>query len=72
MYPPKLLIALFFLFSAPIAMAHPGHGDESVGANAIFHYFIALDHLIPLLTVVGIILFAIMKKRTESKRAIRK
>ena len=70
MYPPKLLIFLFFSFFAPLAMAHPGHGDESIDSTTIFHYFISLDHLIPLLTIVGIILFAILK-RTESKRAMK-
>ena len=72
MYPLKSLTALLLSFIGTAAMAHPGHGSENVDPSSAFHYLLSLGHLVPLLTVVGIILFAIMKKRTESRRALRK
>lgn len=61
-----------FMVLASSLYAHPGHGTEQTDPHSIFHYLVSLEHLIPLLTVLGLILFAIMKKRAASKRIIRK
>jgi len=73
MNPTKLLSLLccFMALSASL-YAHPGHGTEQTDPHSIFHYLVSLEHLIPLLTVLGLILFAIMKKRATSKRILRK
>ncbi|WKN42948.1 hypothetical protein [Tunicatimonas pelagia] len=70
---PKFL-SLFFCFAVLIgtAMAHPGHGAEHSDPHGIFHYLTSLVHLIPLLTILGIVLFAIVRKRAASKKLLRK
>ncbi|MEM8968264.1 MAG: HupE/UreJ family protein [Bacteroidota bacterium] len=73
MYFSKILSLIFsFAVFTTAAIAHPGHGSEHTYSDGIFHYLTSLDHLIPLLTVLGIILFAILKKRVTSKRILRK
>ncbi|MEQ9439265.1 MAG: hypothetical protein RIG62_09460 [Cyclobacteriaceae bacterium] len=73
---PKFLSMLFFLLAlTTMAVAHPGHGSNQVDPHSVLHYLTSLVHLIPLVTVLGIILFAILKKRTESatsRRNLRK
>jgi hypothetical protein len=69
----KLLSLLCCFMTLSVGLfAHPGHGTGQSDPHGIFHYLSSLEHLIPLLTVLGLILFAIMKKRAASKRVIRK
>ncbi len=73
MNPTKLLSLLCCFLTLSVSLyAHPGHGTSQADPHSIFHYLVSLEHLIPLLTVLGLILFAIMKKRTASKRIMRK
>ena len=64
-------LLLFLLAFSPMAFAHPGHGSEHFDPHSILHYLTSLVHLIPLITVLGIILFSILKKRTTSEHSRR-
>lgn len=70
-----LYVFVLLLTLTTLSMAHPGHGSKQLDPNSAVHYLTSLVHLIPLITVLGIILFSILKKRIASdapKRAIRK
>nr|WKN36692.1 hypothetical protein K4G66_30475 [Tunicatimonas sp. TK19036] len=70
-----LYLFAIFLTGSFSVIAHPGHGPEHIDPHSVLHYVTSLVHLIPLITVLGIILFAILKRRTasaSSKRISRK
>ena len=73
MNPTKLFSLLCCFLTLSLSLyAHPGHDNGQTDPHSIFHYLVSLEHLVPLLTVLGLILFAILKKRVTSKRVIRK
>ncbi len=71
-FPKFISLLSCFILLVSSAMAHPGHGAEHTDAHGIFHYLTSLVHLIPLLTILGIVLFAIARKRAASKKLLRK
>lgn len=56
----KMLLVVLTALSPVTIFAHPGHGNHN--AQSILHYIATPTHLLPLILVVGFVVFILVKR----------
>ncbi|MDP3970953.1 MAG: hypothetical protein Q8P90_04610 [bacterium] len=59
----RLLIIIIAGVVPSIVSAHEGHGDATISGTSLLHQLVELEHLIPLLVIIAVSIFAFVSAK---------